>query len=129
MIKAEQRKMVWIELYLAAVKCCEEDHLSVVASATGEAEQVNHYYPYGSTFYGETTTDHRFKYCGKELDKMHGLDWYDSSARFYDHVLGRFHQMDPLAEKYYAWSPYTYCGDNPSICIDSMVKKDFLIFV
>ena len=59
-----------------------------------------------------------FDYCGrsalrdafettwrkKELDRMHGLDWYDSSARYYDHVLGRFHQMDPLAEKYYAWS-------------------------
>ncbi len=25
---------------------------------------------------------------------MHGLDWYDSSARYYDHVLGRFHQID-----------------------------------
>ena len=25
MIKAEQRQMVWIELYLAVVKCCEED--------------------------------------------------------------------------------------------------------
>ena len=58
-----------------------KDHLGsnrVVASTTGEAEQVNHYYPYGSTFYGETSTDHRFKYCGKELDRMHGLDWYDS---------------------------------------------------
>ena len=116
-----------------------KDHLGsnrVVASTTGEAEQVNHYYPYGSTFYGETSTDHRFKYCGrsalrdafettwrkKELDKMHGLDWYDSNARYYDHVLGRFHQMDPLAEKYYAWSPYTYCGDNPSICIDPTGK-------
>ena len=89
-----------------------KDHLGsnrVVASSTGEAEQVNHYYPYGSTFYGESTTAHRFKYCGKELDKMHGLDWYDSSARFYDHVLGRFHQIDPLAEKYYSWSPYAYC--------------------
>ena len=84
-----------------------KDHLGsnrVVASTNGEAEQVNHYYPYGSTFYGESTTAHRFKYCGKELDRMHGLDWYDSSARFYDHVLGHFHQMDPLAEKYYAWS-------------------------
>ena len=128
MIKAEQRKMVWMELYLAVVKCCEEEHLSV-ASTTGEAEQVNHYYPYGSTFYGEKPSDQRFKYCGKELDRMHGLDWYDSSARYYDHVLGRFHQMDPLAEKYYAWSPYAYCGDNPSICIDPMVKKDFLLFV
>ena len=33
-----------------------KDHLGsnrVVASAAGVAEQVNHYYPYGSTFYGE----------------------------------------------------------------------------
>ena len=112
-----------------------KDHLGsnrVVASAAGVAEQVNHYYPYGSTFYGETSTDHRFKYCGrsalrdafkatwrkKELDKMHGLDWYDSSARYYDHVLGRFHQIDPLAEKYYAWSPYVYCKNNPVNAID-----------
>ncbi len=67
-----------------------KDHLGsnrVVASTTGEAEQVNHYYPYGSTFYGEKPSDQRFKYCGKELDKMHGLDWYDSSARYYDHLL------------------------------------------
>ena len=86
-----------------------KDHLGsnrVVASSSGKAEQVNHYYPYGSTFYGEKSSDQRFKYCGKELDKMHGLDWYDSSARFYDHVLCRFHQIDPLAEKYYSWSPY-----------------------
>ena len=100
-----------------------KDHLGsnrVVASAAGVAEQVNHYYPYGSTFYGETTTDHRFKYCGKELDKMHGLDWYDSSARYYDHVLGRFHQVDPLAEKYYSWSPYAYCMGNPMNSIDNI---------
>lgn len=73
MMKAKQRQMVWMEFYLAVVKCCEEDHLGsnrVVASAAGVAEQVNHYYPYGSTFYGETSTDHRFQYCGKELDKM-----------------------------------------------------------
>ena len=50
MMKAEQKQIVWMELYLAVVKCCEEDHLSV-ASTTGEAEQVNHYYPYGSTFW------------------------------------------------------------------------------
>ena len=36
----------------------------------GTKLQANNDYPYGSTFYGETSTDHRFKYCGKELDKM-----------------------------------------------------------
>ena len=105
-----------------------KDHLGsnrVVASAAGTAEQVNHYYPYGSTFYGESTTAHRFKYCGKELDKMHGLDWYDSSARYYDHVLGRFHQIDPLAEKYYSWSPYAYCHNNPMNRIDPTGNDDF----
>ena len=102
------------------------DHLGsnrVVASAAGTAEQVSHYYPYGSTFYGESASDHRFKYCGKELDKMHGLDWYDSSARYYDHVLGRFHQIDPLCEKYYSWSPYAYCGGNPVNRIDPYGRK------
>lgn len=107
-----------------------KDHLGsnrVVASSVGEAEQVNHYYPYGSTFYGESTTAHRFKYCGKELDKMHGLDWYDSSARYYDHVLGRFHQIDPHAEKYYSWSPYAYCHNNPMNRIDPTGKDGVLI--
>ena len=32
--------------------------------------------------------ERRAKRGKKELDKMHGLDWYDSSARYYDHVLG-----------------------------------------
>ena len=62
MIKAEQRQKVWTEFYLAVVKCYEEDYLGsnrVVASTTGEAEQVTHYYPYGSTFYGESTTRQR----------------------------------------------------------------------
>ena len=109
-----------------------KDHLGsnrVVASAAGVAEQVNHYYPYGSTFYGETTTDHRFKYCGKELDNMHGLDWYDSSARYYDHVLGRFHQIDPLAEKYYAWSPYAYCMGNPMNSVDPDGRHTDVMFM
>ena len=31
-----------------------------------------------------------YKYNGKELDCMHGLDWYDYGARHYDAVLGRW---------------------------------------
>ena len=44
----------------------------------GEVEQVNHYYPYGGIM-AESTSEsvQRYKYNGKELDRMHGLDWYD----------------------------------------------------
>ena len=45
-----------------------------------------------------------YKYIGKELDRTHGLDCYDHSARHYDPVTGRWNVMDALAEKYYAWS-------------------------
>ncbi len=39
-------------------------------------------------------------------------------ARHYDAALGRFTTNDPLAEKYYSMSPYTYCADNPVKFID-----------
>ena len=31
----------------------------------------------------------------------------------YDAALGRWHAVDPMSEKYYSWSPYTYCMGNP----------------
>jgi hypothetical protein len=35
-----------------------------------------------------------------------------------DPVLGRWHSVDPMAEKYFDWSPYDYVGGNPIIRID-----------
>jgi RHS repeat-associated protein len=59
-----------------------------------------------------------YKYNGKELDRMHGLNMYDYGARMYSPVIGRFTTMDPLAEKYYNISPYAYCANNPVNAID-----------
>ena len=37
-----------------------------------------------------------YKYNGKELDLMHGLNTYDYGARQYDPVTGRWDRVDPL---------------------------------
>jgi RHS repeat-associated protein len=58
------------------------------------------------------------KYNGKELDRMHGLNLYDYSARQMEPALGRFTTMDPMCEKYYEWSPYAYAGNNPMKYVD-----------
>lgn len=59
-----------------------------------------------------------YKYNGKELDRTHGLDWYDYGARHLAPDVGRFTTIDPLAEKYYSISPYAYCANNPVNAID-----------
>ena len=73
-------------------------------NASGTVTQRNHYYPFGTTF-AENTTDEQkkqpYKYNGKELDQMHGLNLYDYSARYYESAVESFTSVDPLAEKYY----------------------------
>ncbi len=58
------------------------------------------------------------KYNAKELQSDHGLEWYDYGARFYDPQLARWFNVDPLAEKYTLFSPYTYVANNPQLFID-----------
>lgn len=63
------------------------------------------------------------KYTGKELDREAGLDLYDFAARQLDPALGRTTTQDPLAEKYYSISPYTWCASNPIKHIDLTGKE------
>ena len=90
-----------------------------VSLADGRIEEVNHYYPFGGLM-GDSrnAATQPYKYIGKELDRTHGLDWYDNGARHYDPVTGRWNVMDALAEKYYPWSPYVSCGDDPVNAVD-----------
>ncbi|MDR0825276.1 MAG: DUF4329 domain-containing protein [Prevotella sp.] len=99
------------------------DHLGnnrVVVNANGTVTQKNHYYPFGMSFADsyDNGTDQPYKYNGKELDKMHGLNMYDYSARHLALDIPRFTTIDPHAEKYYSWSPYVYCFNNPIRLID-----------
>jgi len=91
-----------------------KDHLGnnrVVADANGSIEQVNHYYPFGGLMAESTGDVQPYKYNGKELDRMHGLDSYDYGARWLSD--GRFTTLDPHAIDYVGVSPYAYCGNNP----------------
>jgi len=66
----------------------------------------------------DPTRPNEYLYNGKMMQDEMGLGWLDYGARFYDPVLGRWHSVDPLAEKYYSQSTNTYVGNNPITRID-----------
>lgn len=61
---------------------------------------------------------YKYKYNGKELQDELGLNMYDYGARNYDPALGRWMNIDPLAEKYFDNSSYVYVINNPLLFID-----------
>jgi RHS repeat-associated protein len=55
---------------------------------------------------------------GNELESMDfsdgsGLEMYDAVNRMYDPQIGRFWQIDELAEASWEWSPFFYANNNP----------------
>ncbi|WP_299155975.1 DUF6443 domain-containing protein [uncultured Tenacibaculum sp.] len=88
-----------------------------------QIREENHYYPFGMKHkgYGPSITgvQNNYKYNGKEYqdDVINGkrLDWYDYEARNYDATIGRFFNVDPLADSPMQAdkSPYAYTWNNP----------------
>lgn len=93
-----------------------------VINQSGNVEETNHYYPFGGVF-ASTGNVQLYKYNGKELDMKNGLNWLDYGARHYDAALGRWHVADPLVEKFYSISPYSYCLNNPVRLVDFTGEK------
>ena len=110
----------YIKDYQGNVRC--------VVRHDGTLVESNEYYPYGGLF-SATASAQPYKYGSKELDRMHGIDLYDSEARWYDSLLGRTTTMDPKAEKYYSLSPYLWCAGNPVrfVDLDGKEVKDYVI--
>jgi RHS repeat-associated protein len=94
--------------------------------------QENHYYPFGMLMEGIGTaavTQNKYKYNEKELNDDLGLNLSDYGARWYDAAVGRWWNVDPLAEIYTRWNPYHYSKCNPIRFLDynGMNSKDIII--
>lgn len=103
------------------------DHLGNVRVSyiqNGSSLQIleeSNYFPFGLKHEGYNympPTNNFYKYNGKELQSELGLNFYDYGARNYDPSLGRWMNIDPLAETSRRFSPYTYALNNPVFFID-----------
>ena len=118
--------------YEFALHYYNKDHLGSnreVVSNSGVVQQVTNYYPFGAPYADPNavvgSTLQPFKYNGKELETMHGLNTYDYGARQYDPITIRWDRMDPLCEKNPDITPYHFCHNNPVNKIDPNGKDDY----
>ncbi|MEL7006053.1 MAG: RHS repeat-associated core domain-containing protein, partial [Bacteroidota bacterium] len=94
-----------------------QDGELTIGGPNSELLQEQHYYPFGMSMEGnwipQVGVENAYTYNGKELNNDFGLDWLDYGARWYDPSIGRWGQVDPLAEAMTPWSPYNYAFNNP----------------
>ena len=108
----------------AGVNYFIRDHLGSVRAVvdhTGKIVERNDYYPFGGRHENASlplTGVNRYKFGGKESLEPVSLDMLDFGARFYDPRIARWNTQDPLAEKYFSFSPYNYCAGNPVTVTD-----------
>ena len=105
-------------VYFDDLQVTHHERLSVV--------QADDYYPFGMTMAGleyrrGDIQDNDYLYNGKELQEDHDLSWYDYGARMYDADVVRWSVVDPLAEEYFAWTPYHYTMNNSINVIHYMI--------
>jgi len=106
------------------------DHLGNVrlsyqkdTNGTLKTLEENNYYPFGLKHSGYNNTNlsnssYNYKYNGKELQTDLDINLYDYGARNYDPAIGRWFNIDPLAEESRRFSPYIYALNNPIYFID-----------
>jgi RHS repeat-associated protein len=94
------------------------DNLQVSHTKSPLLEET-HYYPFGLTMAGISSKTvgklrNKFKFnAGTELNEEFDLHYYETNFRSLDPQVGRFWQIDPMAEAVLEYSPYSYANNNP----------------
>jgi len=101
------------------------DNVTVLA-VSGPLLEETHYYPFGLTMAGISSSalrgtnyqENRKKFNGNELQSKEfsdgsGLELYDFNARTYDQQIGRFLRIDPATELAYDLTGYRFGFNNP----------------
>ena len=106
------------------------DHLgstrAIVEGDNYTEVEKNDYYPFGKRIADNTlptTPTNRWRFSGKEIQTLGGINLIDFGARLYDDFSGRWKTQDVLSEKYYGLSQYGYCAENPISLVDPEGKE------
>ncbi len=99
----------------------------------GAILETTEYYPFGLTMTGISSkalkanyAENKYKYNdgteleNKEFNDGSGLELYATEFRMYDPQIGRFHQIDDLADIYLNYSPYVFANNNPILLNDPL---------
>ena len=94
------------------------DHLGSVGGTVrsdGQMTSCHLYRPYGEKLMTDVypSGKTKFGYTGQQLDEDLPHELYYYGSRYYDPALKVFLSVDPAAQSYPSWSPYSYCQANP----------------
>jgi len=108
-----------------------DGHIAILRAGTdidgdgdyrNEIREESNYYPFGLKHKGYnnviTGRDHKYGFNGKEGNEELGLNWHDFGARNYMADLGRWGNIDYLADAYVEDSPYSSTFNNPISFVD-----------
>ena len=113
------------------------DHLGSVRAIVknGVVVEQNDYYPYGGRLADASLAQqtapvaNRWRFGGKEdLTGAFGDPALDFGARMYSPSGVMWTSQDPMAEKYYGITPYSYCAGNPVNRVDPDGRTDYFSY-